>query len=1420
MAIGKPIGNMVIELGLDSAAFSRNLKGAKQAVRNATSEMKNNFKIIDSGGNKLEAMKSKQSGLTKVIEAQENEVAELTKAYKDSFDAQGNATAKTADLARKTNDAKGKLAAYKAQLEQTNIQLREIQSKTIAAGKKMEAFGNSMQKVGKQMSSVGKNMITKVTLPIAGIATAAIKTGITFSSSMSKVGAISGATGKDLEELEDKAREMGAKTSKSASEAADAMGYMALAGWDNKQMLEGIQPILSLSEAGNLDLARASDLVTDSMSAMGIQVKDLDTYLDKVAKTSNRANTDIDALMEAYVIAGGSLKGLNVPLEESAALLGVMANRGFKGSEAGTALNAIIARIANTTGPASKAFKEMGIKVFDSKGQFRGMETVLSEVQKKMAGMNDAQKAQIKTQIAGLNHGKTFDAMISGLGEEYGDLKNDIVNSDDALKNMRDTMQDNLQGDIAQATSALSELGLKIFDVLEPSVRMVTQRFTEFVGKLQELSPKQIEAAVKFAGIAAAIGPVLWIGGKLIGTFGSMFNTLGGGLVTIGQFIARAGSLSGALKGFGAVIAGPAGIAALIGVLIAGIVAAYVKFDWFREKVDAVFKFILDKVVKPIMGAMSDFFGEQLAKITSFWNENSEQIKQAVSNFTNFIQPVINFAMKAIEFVIKMVWGNVKGIITGALDVIMGAVKIFTAIFTGDWKMLWDGIKQVVSGAIKVVWNWINLMFIGKILKGIGGLASGAKSLVSGMWQGIKNFFSGGISGAVSSTAGFIGRIKGFFSGMKSSLINAVKSMWQGIKNFFSGGTRNASSNTSGFVDKIRQYFSVMKFKLIYTVKAMWLNIKSLFFDSISNVVGRVKEMPGLMAKNIRKGGGALKDAFVAIWKTAVKGVAAPANKIIGGANWILDKFGSKNKIAKWEPYAKGTDGHKGGHALVNDQKGPNYREAVQLPNGNTFIPEGRNVLLPDLPKGSKVLPATQTKALYRYKNGVGKWASGIWNGVKKGAKKVKDTALDVFEYISNPSKLVDKVISNFVDYDGLGGIALSMGKGLIGKVTGSMKSWVANFIEKEVGDPGGGGGGPINFGGLVRTSKYGWRTHPITGKRKLHGGVDFGGGQGIGHPIKAQVGGKVVHAGRAGTFGNMVKLHQGIYDYVYAHLSKILVKNGQSIAAGKLIGLMGSTGASTGPHVHYEIRKNGKRIDPEKASVGKQTTGGNVNRWRGTVMKALSMNGLPTTPAYVNAWLRQIETESGGNPRAVQGNIGDINNRTGDLAKGLVQVIGSTFRAYSFKGHKNRFNPLDSLLAGINYAKSRYGIVGMLRKIGHGHGYANGGLVRNHQIAEIAEGNKPEMVIPLTKKARAVQLIQKAQDILGMNEEYQVSQQNNQNVELYRLMNDQNKLLRALLEKESNIYMDSEKVGRATAPTIDRINGRNIVFAEGRVLK
>ncbi|SHK49038.1 phage tail tape measure protein [Paramaledivibacter caminithermalis] len=269
----------------------------------------------------------------------------------------------------------------------------------VKIGANLRDFDRQMRRVtreisylGNKLQGVGKQLTTKVTLPILGIGAASTKLGMEFEKSMSEVSAVTGATGEEFDKLEKLAREMGSKTSKSASEAADAIKYMGLAGWDTSQIMKGLEPVLRLSEAGNIDLGRASDLVTDSMSALGLTTEELRTYLDQMAQTSRKSNTNIDQLAEAMIVAGGTLKNLNVPLDEANALFGILANRGKKGSEAGNSLNSILINLTSGAGQAGKAMEELGLSAFDSNGKFKGIGNVLKELKEKLSGLTEEQK--------------------------------------------------------------------------------------------------------------------------------------------------------------------------------------------------------------------------------------------------------------------------------------------------------------------------------------------------------------------------------------------------------------------------------------------------------------------------------------------------------------------------------------------------------------------------------------------------------------------------------------------------------------------------------------------------------------------------------------------------------------------------------------------------------------------------------------------------------------------------------------------------------------------------------------------------------------------------------------------------------------------------------------------------------------------
>ena len=352
---------------------------------------------------------------------------------------------------------------------------------------KLKNAANNVKNDIKGMATAVSTGIAAIGSAVAAGTAATTKVGMEFSKSMSNVQALSGATADELEALKNAAAEAGANTSKSASQAADALGYMALAGWDTEQMLAGLMPVLRASEAGAMDLASCSDLVTDSMSSMGIAVGDLQHYLDICTKTQSSANTSMEQLLQAYVVCGGMLKNLNVPLEESAALLGTLANRGIKGAEAGTALNSILVNLIGANKNAASAMKDMGISAFDAEGRFIGLENTLTLVKSKLDeyGDNTEKITQLEAKLGGKTQLDTLQALLSGVNEEYGSLNATLQECNGSLEATARTMQDNLSGDIVSLKSALEGVENTIYDSLEDPFRTAAQNVTK---ELRELN--------------------------------------------------------------------------------------------------------------------------------------------------------------------------------------------------------------------------------------------------------------------------------------------------------------------------------------------------------------------------------------------------------------------------------------------------------------------------------------------------------------------------------------------------------------------------------------------------------------------------------------------------------------------------------------------------------------------------------------------------------------------------------------------------------------------------------------------------------------------------------------------------------------------------------------------------------------------
>lgn len=447
----------------DVEALRINLKQLEQQQTEVTS-------AISAGGlaaQKLAAQEQERMRVEQQAAAEEAEKAkaaeEAARAAEEQAKAEEERKAATERAAAADKQAKKASEDYKGALD------------------KLKTAANNVKNDIQGMATAVATGITAIGGAVAAGTTAVTKTGMEFTKSMSNVQALSGATADELKSLRDAASDAGANTSKTASEAADALGFMALAGWDSKQMLEGLMPVLRASEAGAMDLATCSDLVTDSMSAMGIAVGDLQHYLDVCAKTQSSANTSMEELLEAYVDCGGILSQLNVPLETSATLLGTLANRGIKGSEAGKSLNAILVNLIGANKNAASAMKDMGVSAFDAQGRFIGLDETLRLVKSKLDEYGDDTEriTQLEAKLGGKTQFDTLMALLSGVSTEYDSLNGKIQNCNGSLEATAKTMQDNLSGDITSLKSALEGVENTIFSSLEAPFRDAAQNVTK-----------------------------------------------------------------------------------------------------------------------------------------------------------------------------------------------------------------------------------------------------------------------------------------------------------------------------------------------------------------------------------------------------------------------------------------------------------------------------------------------------------------------------------------------------------------------------------------------------------------------------------------------------------------------------------------------------------------------------------------------------------------------------------------------------------------------------------------------------------------------------------------------------------------------------------------------------------------------------
>lgn len=664
--------------------------------------------------------------------------------------------------------------------------LKVFGDKSATAEQKLNGLSSAFKTTGGLLS---KN----VTLPIVGVGAAAVKTATDFEAGMSEVKAISGATGSEFDALRDKAIEMGAKTKFSASDSADAFKYMAMAGWDASQMMDGIAGIMDLAAASGEDLATTSDIVTDALTAFGLQASDSAHFADVLAQASSKSNTNVGLMGETFKYVAPVAGALGYSIEDTAVAIGLMANSGIKGSQAGTALRSTITRLAKPVGEAKDAVEELKISITNTDGTMKPLSQTMVELREKFAGLTEEQKAQYAAMLAGQEGMSGLLAIVNASDEDFQKLTDEINNANGAAEDMASVMMDNTAGAVEQLKGALESAGILIGEKLTPYIRKLAEWITGLVEKFNNLSAEQQDQIVKWGLIFAAVGPILLVMSRLIGVVSGVMGAFTGlkgmlfgydkimkrGNFVLGETVEYVKHIPGLLEttgtSFMALIAPILAVVAVVAVLVGAFVTLWKTNEEFRDNMVGIWNSIKESI--------NNFFDGVVERINAlgFDFENiTEVIKTVWFALCDVLAPVFEGAFNTIAIVLD-----------GVFNQILSVMDIFIGLFTGNWEQLGEGVKGVVSGIVETFAN------LGSNILGVIG-DIGAEILnklgFEKAAEGFQNFFD--------TLSDLFGQIPELLS---SAIDTIVSFFTETIPNAFN----SAIEAVQGFVDNIIEFFTV-----------------------------------------------------------------------------------------------------------------------------------------------------------------------------------------------------------------------------------------------------------------------------------------------------------------------------------------------------------------------------------------------------------------------------------------------------------------------------------------------------------------------------------------------------------------------------------------------------------------------------------
>lgn len=826
--------------------------------------------------------------------------------------------------------------------------LKVFGDKSSTAEQKFKGFSSAL-------NTVGSGLAKGVTLPLLGVGTAAVKVASSFDSAMSEVKAISGATGTQFAQLRDKAIEMGAKTKFSATESAEAFKYMAMAGWDTKDMLNSISGVMNLAAASGEDLGTVSDIVTDAMTAFGlaadgttkvlkngynVEVSNAEHFSDVLAEASSRSNTNVSLMGATFKYVAPIAGAMGYSIEDTAVAIGLMANAGIKGEQAGTALRSTITRLVKPTKESGTAMDALGISVTNSDGSMKSLDSILKQLRSSMSGLTEDQKASYAAMLAGQEGMSGLLAIVNASDEDYNKLSESIQNCTGASQEMADTMQDNLGGAVTLLKSALESAGITIGERLTPHIRELAEWITGLVEKFNSLSDSQQDLVVKIGLILTAIAPVMLIGSKVFSLISSVIGiitTVGSALSTVFAFGLNATALSAAGASTGVtMLAGAIGfltspitlVIAAITALVAVFVIAYKKSETFRN------------FINNLVEDLKKFFTETVPQAFEIFKEKISEV------FENAKQKIGEFKDRCQE-------------------IVQNVIEFFTVTLP-------QGIEQFATVTIP--------SFVQNVITFLQELPHNLGIMVGEMLGHLYLFATSAVEWATTAIPEFINSVVTFFQELPNRVWEWLVNTYNKVTEWGSNTIQKGIEVGSNFLQTVGEFFSQLPgriwdfllqtfSKVVAWGSQMVANGRAAITSFVSTVVGVVTSLPsrvwGILKQipqKVRSLGSELRNvgraAFNALWD-GIKSVGDSILDWVSGFASSIKSFIS-GIVEGFNDVVGSADSAKSAAASVKGRHA----------NGLDYVPY--NGYIAELHKGERVLTAQENKEYNEGRRGQG----------------------------------------------------------------------------------------------------------------------------------------------------------------------------------------------------------------------------------------------------------------------------------------------------------------------------------------------------------------------------------------------------------------------------------------------------------------